>query len=373
MGSPCVLDLDSLLADLPGGNPAGADPREDYSPRSVFRVLKDARAAARAAERSVVWEDDESGNKPADWSPVLKLAPQALATQAKDLEIAAWLIEALVRAHGFAGLRDGFRLVGGLVERFWDQLYPLPDADGLETRLAPLAGLNGVEGEGVLIPAIASVPLTAGISAGPFHLGHYRQALELERIEDPQRRAARLDKGAVSLPALQKAVAETPAAFFSTLRADLAECSSEFDKLSAVLEAHCGTDGSGHSLAPPTSNIRNTLLACREGLDFLVPSGAPAAPEAPNPTRLTANAAGGGPGQLWDHVRNREDAFRALLQVAEFFKRTEPHSPVSYALEQAVRWGRMSLPELLSELVQDQGVRDQVFKLIGLPQPREPE
>ena len=50
-------------------------------------------------------------------------------------------------------------------------------------------------------------------------------------------------------------------------------------------------------------------------------------------------------------VRTREDAFRALLQVADYFKRTEPHSPVAYSLEQAVRWGRMPLPELLTELI----------------------
>jgi len=373
MGSPPVLDLGSLLEAIPGDNPAGVDLREDYSPRAVFRVLKDARAAARAAERSVVWADDESDTGRADWSPVLKLAPQVLATQAKDLEIAAWLIEALVRAHGFAGLRDGFRLVGGLVARFWDRLYPLPDEDGLETRLAPWAGLNGVEGDGVLIPAICSVPLTAGTSAGPFHIGHYRQALELERIEDSQKRAARLEAGAVSLQTLQKAVAETPGDFFSARRADLAECSDEFDKLSAAFEEQCGSDRAGHSLAPPSSNIRNTLQACREALDFLAPGGSPPSAQAPSPAHLTADVSGGGAGQLWDHVRNREDAFRALLQVAEFFKRTEPHSPVSYALEQAVRWGRMSLPELLGELVQEQGVRNQLFQLIGIRKPQEPE
>ncbi len=374
MGSPSVLDFESLLADIPGENPAGVDLREDYSPEAVFRVLKDARAAARAAERNVVWEDEGPTVAKADWSPVLKLAPQALATvNRKILEITAWLIEALLRTHGFAGLRDGFRLACGLVERYWEQIYPLPDAEGLETRLAPLTGLNGVEGDGVLIPAICNVPITAGASAGPFHLGHYRQALDLERIEDPEKRAARIDKGAVSLPTLQKAVAETPAEFYQTLRADLSECSAEFEKLSAVLEEKCGTDSSGHSLAPPSSNIRNALQACREAIDYLAPAAASSPGGATGPAGLPAEVAEGGVGKLWDHVRNREDAFRALLQVAEFFKRTEPHSPVSYALEQAVRWGRMPLPDLLGELVPEESVREQLFKMIGIPRERGPE
>ena len=69
-------------------------------------------------------------------------------------------------------------------------------------------------------------------------------------------------------------------------------------------------------------------------------------------------------------IGSREEAFRALLQVAEFFKRTEPHSPISYTLEQAVRWGRMPLPELLSELVPEDSTREQIFKLVGIrPEP----
>jgi type VI secretion system protein ImpA len=68
-------------------------------------------------------------------------------------------------------------------------------------------------------------------------------------------------------------------------------------------------------------------------------------------------------------VATREDAFRALLQVADFFRRTEPHSPVSYALEQAVRWGRMPLPELFGELISDEAIRTELFRRIGIPRP----
>ena len=71
-------------------------------------------------------------------------------------------------------------------------------------------------------------------------------------------------------------------------------------------------------------------------------------------------------------VQTREDAFRALLQVAEFFKRTEPHSPVSYALEQAVRWGKMPLPDLLAELIPEEAAREQLFKLVGIKPPEQP-
>jgi type VI secretion system protein ImpA len=370
MESPSVLDFEFLLADVPGKNPAGVDLREDYSPQAVYRLLKDVRAAARAAERNAAWERDESAGARADWSPILKQAPQVLAAQSKDLEIAVWLLEALVRAHGFAGLRDGLRLLCGLVERFWEHVYPLPDEDGLETRVAPLAGLNGVEGEGVLGPAIQTIPITMGTSVGPFHSGHYRQALDLERLDDPGKRSARIAQGAASLQDIQKAVAETPPEFFQTLRDDLNACSETFERLCVVLEEKCGTDASGDSLAPPSSNIRNALQACRETLDYLVqPSPDANSAESPAAGREGGQAAPGRSVSV-GQIGSREEAFRALLQVAEFFKRTEPHSPISYTLEQAVRWGRMPLPELLSELVPEDSTREQIFKLVGIrPEP----
>jgi type VI secretion system protein ImpA len=56
-----------------------------------------------------------------------------------------------------------------------------------------------------------------------------------------------------------------------------------------------------------------------------------------------------------------------LEAIANFFRQTEPHSPISYTLEQTVRWGRMPLPELLSELIPDEKARDHCFRIFGIP------
>ena len=45
-----------------------------------------------------------------DWRPVAEKATKILGEQSKDLEVCAYLIEALVRMHGLAGMRDGYRL-----------------------------------------------------------------------------------------------------------------------------------------------------------------------------------------------------------------------------------------------------------------------
>jgi type VI secretion system protein ImpA len=47
---------------------------------------------------------------------------------------------------------------------------------------------------------------------------------------------------------------------------------------------------------------------------------------------------------------------RRLAAVAEYFRQHEPHSPVSYLVQRAVRWGEMSLEDWLREVINDRGV-----------------
>ena len=64
---------------------------------------------------------------------------------------------------------------------------------------------------------------------------------------------------------------------------------------------------------------------------------------------------------------NRDQAFHQLRELSEFFKKTEPHSPVPYLLEKAIRWGYMPLPELMTELLSNQQETiARVFNLTGL-------
>ena len=375
MASQDTLDFDRLLAPFSDENPAGEALRENFSPNSSYSTIKTAREAARAAERQMVWEGDEPVGPPPNWDPVLNLGPQILAEESKDLEVAAWLTEALIREHGFAGLRDGFRLIRELSEKFWDYLYPLPDEDGVLTRVAPLAGLNGVEADGVLIKPIVNVPVTLPGTHRAFTLADYKRACDLSQVSDPDKRSQRIDSGTATLEMFEQALAETPPEFYRTLTEDLQACREEFEKLTAVMEEKCGLGSDGYSLAPPSSNIRNALESAHDQIMNLARSHLSSL----DAESETSDGAGGNSlalsdrhgGAVASRVQTREDAFRLLLQVADFFKRTEPHSPVAYALEQAVRWGKMPLPALWAELVPDDATRNQLFRLVGIHPPED--
>jgi type VI secretion system protein ImpA len=372
MGSAEVLDFARLLEPIAGENPAGRPLRADYSGTSLYQRIKGARAAARSAERTLAYEDNEEDTQRpsvADWKPILALAPQVIAEESKDLEVAAWLTEALLRQRGHAGLRDGFRLLRELVERFWDNLYPLPDEDGIHTRTAPLVGLNGDGNDGVLIRPILLAPITVNGTSRALSCSDHQQAADLNRVADPDRRAQRVERGAVTAQMFDQAVQETPLDVLAGHLDDVVASAREFDLLCAALNEKCGVDESGHSLAPPCSNIRAALEKCRDLLQSLCQNKRSDAPAESVVDGTAAEAARGDDGSAAGPIRSREAAFQSLLQVAEFFKRSEPHSPISYALEQAARWGRMPLPELLTELIPEESARLQFFKLVGITPP----
>jgi len=373
MPSPAILDFAKLVAPIAPDKPTGVDLRTDQSPSSLYFAIKGARNQARATERLLATEEEgeKSDTPPPDWKPIQVNAVKALGEKSKDLEITAFLIEALVRLHGFAGLRDGFRLARELVEKFWDTIFPMPDEEGLETRLGGLIGLNGADAEGTLMAPIARVPITDASSIGKLTTAHYLEALAVGKIADPKVKQKRIDGGAKTLEMFQKAVAEGTPGFYLNLVEDLTECQQEFTKLGAALDAKCAGQ------APPTSNIRTSLEGVLDAVKNVAKAKLEAAEatqqakEAPKPAAAPAGGApaaptAAAPGETLDVIRTREDAFKSILKVAEFFRRTEPHTIVPFALEQVVRWGRMPLPDLLTELISEDAARKNFFKQVGI-------
>ena len=52
--------------------------------------------------------------------------------------------------------------------------------------------------------------------------------------------------------------------------------------------------------------------------------------------------------------------------VAEFFRRTEPHSPVAYLADKAAMWGEQPLHVWLRGVVKDDAVCAQLEEMLGV-------
>ncbi|PHR89134.1 MAG: type VI secretion system protein TssA [Moritella sp.] len=383
--------IEDIALPINGELPCGLDPRSDTSPLSQYYRLKEVRTRTRADERSALIgiDSDETMNDfVREWSPIKDEIPQILAQETKDLEYCAWLIEALCRTDGFAGLTIGFTLAHQLISQFWDGLYPSPDEDGLETRIAPLLGLNGFEGEGVLLMPILSIPLVETGSGERFPTWQIEQASQLNSLSADKQKA-KIANGAVSLKQIKEALNEVSDDELVSLKNDIAEAIIAFRLLADKMDEVMSGD------AQPTSKITEKLQHCESIFTFITLErfnviNAEAAVEASvaeqvaeDAVELDAASHSAGASaqaksvngydfmQMDQSLNNRHEAIKALHKIEQYFRTTEPHSPISYAIAQAIRWSELSLPELLAELVSDPNARTDYFKLTGITQGEE--
>src|SRR5947208_10595353 len=106
------LDYAALTAPIPGDNPGG--------PRMPFTMRQKLEAARKDFEPN---PDDPSAApipKKPDWNLIIRLSLETLTESSKDIETALRLTEALTRQCGFAGLREGFKVLTALVRECWD-------------------------------------------------------------------------------------------------------------------------------------------------------------------------------------------------------------------------------------------------------------
>ena len=164
MATPPVLDVEPLLVAIAGENPSG---------RNLFYEPQyDELREARRVEDDTLQGDWKRKAKTADWERVVELGSDLLKRLTKDLQIAAWMTEALARKRGLPGLRDGLILVRELQERFWDTYYPNIEDGDLDSRVGPFLFLDKA-----LPLVIRSVPLTAWLGEEKYSFLRWKEGL----------------------------------------------------------------------------------------------------------------------------------------------------------------------------------------------------
>src|SRR5262245_41962949 len=361
MATPETVEIAPLLAPISADQPSGESLL--YDP--AYDELKEA---LQVGGRSQL---EDQAAAPADWGAVLQLASRVLATRTKDLQIAAWLTEALTHTHGFPGLRDGLRVLREIQETFWDTLHPQIEDGDLEFRAGRLSYLNESSAAAAresLAAAIEAIPLTDARAGATYGFVDYRDSREVENLgrQDPQRYQAALSTGRLAAEHWDRAVAGGRRAFYEPLFADANEALEECDRLQAAVSERFGKD------APSLLNVRKAIEDSRDLLWRILEEKRRLEPDevetAGESGEATAPAAAGSQpsGPLPLEPRDRADAVRRLAAVATFFKRTEPHSPVSYLVQKAMRWADMPLDAWLQEVLADETAMGRVREMLGI-------
>jgi len=357
MPSPEILDFASLLAPIPGDNPGGESVR--YA--GVYDAIQEARREEDDSEQGE-WKRE---TKKANWPAVISQASETLSTRSKDLQVAAWLAEAVMKRHGFPGLRDGLRLMRELQERFWDSLYPEVEDGDLEYRAAPFWWLNEK-----LPLAVRNIPLIRTPEV-EYALVHWDESRALDKLArtDANAHAAAVAEGKVTTEKLNAAAMAPPRSYYEALFVDLNETFDECTKLQQVADEKFGRE------APSLLGLKKTIDECRTSIEPVLKKKRELEPDpaldAAAGQPASAAAAGDGSarrvgGGLPAEPVDRADALQRLAVVAEYFRRTEPHSPVAYLVQRAVRWGQMPLEQWLQDVIGDNNVLNLVRETLGL-------
>ena len=375
--SPEVLDTDELLAPLAGANPSGARARDLTEYDELAREVR----ASRVAGVTLPGENSQD-RRPANWGRVEEMSVELLRSKSKDLEVCAWMAEALTHNHGFAGARDGLKVMVGLHERLWETVHPeidLGDAEREEGEPLPadalVARINVLEAmDKWLAAALRGVPLTRSVFGNySYEKFEYSKKFvipeDLESVDEQERRYIETLKseGKITAEQWQKAKDLTPTDFYRLSSALAAECAEEFAALKRVVGERYDNPPGFPQLERALDEVGALVRIVLKEKDPT--AGLPAATAAAAaPTDDAAAAAAEPTSGAPAHTRSRQEALRKLGEVAEFFRRTEPHSPVSYLVERAVKWGHMPLETWLREVVKNEDVLAQVRETLGLGQ-----
>jgi type VI secretion system protein ImpA len=341
--SPEVIDIEALLAPIAGENPAG----ESLQYSGVYDQIREA----RRSEDSLAQGDWQREIKAADWDDVIRLATEALRERTKDLQISAWLAEAIVKTSGYPGLRDGLKLVRGMQERFWENLYPEIEEGDLEARANALALLDRQAAM-----AIQEVPVTRSPAYSFLQCEGVKASGTAPAAGDGSPGAAQ--EGQITLEDFNKARGATRRAFYEEMLGVLNECWSEFEALDRVMDEKFGRQ------TPGMGELKKSLDRVRDWADKTTKEKRIEEPEGGEAGAEGGEEASGPAGA----VRGRQDALRRLAEVAEYFRRTEPHSPVSYLVQRAIAWGQMPLDAWLGDVIKDGALLESLRETLGLKQ-----
>jgi type VI secretion system protein ImpA len=340
-------------------------------------------APVAGADASVPMGEWERPLKKADWKAVSARCVELLGNRSKDFQAAAWLCEAWIRLYQVEGFNAAADLLTGLVERYWDTGHPLIEDGDDDARVAPFIWMN------------ENLPLTLKLHLVLLHLpdrmppavslADWDQAL----IADHQKKGdTSKPKGAPALTREELTAAANGKNLLSlvAMSEQLELAIAKWDALTALLDKKMSANPpSVTRVGEMLRRIERAVIGLIDGRDPR-PQAAPSVAEAAAEETITINeehpVAAANPTTETPSgvpevairsgvIASREDAYRMLEAVAAYLEKAEPHSPTPYLIKRAVTWGRMSLADLMQEVVREEGDIARYFSLLGIKESRQ--
>jgi type VI secretion system protein ImpA len=377
-------DLAPYLEMLPEGGGTGVSLRDD----ALYARI---RAARHEDDPSLPMGEWERPLAKADWKAVAALSGDALCTQSKDFQLAAWLLEAWTHLHGLAGFTAGVDLMAELIERFWETAYPRLEEGDAEVRAAPFAWMSRTLARvlSLHVPLLATdlpewpvlnLDTFARVAAAPAEEGNVgKGALTRELIDTYVTRAENLALLA-RVRDCAKPACEAWDRLAALVDARLGDDAPSFQPLTQVLmrlaRAAASLIGERAVQLPVPRTPHTSEADASDALDGALDAvyreqaalaGEPATHAGPSLHGGTTTSSGGAlPPSIAALITDRSHAYRLLADIARYLRAQEPHSPTSYLLDRAISWENMTPADLMRDIVQPDGSVDRYFLMLRI-------
>ncbi|WP_192890589.1 type VI secretion system protein TssA [Vibrio bathopelagicus] len=417
-----MTEIANLLVPISDEEPSGSYLKLD---RSAYRSLRNVYNSAQSSFRQLV-ETPDASSDPAivdanteNWAELKRVSEETLTSQSKDLEILGWYITSqLFTSQPFHNFANAVPALNLFIDQFWDTLNPmLPEAklkasddagkakEITEFRAKPLLQLVGesVDSSSVYIP-FQMLDFCAGVTFGDYltaerkgniaelketALGSFDQSVP-ETLFQLASIYSELEVAEKNLAEKCQAVGATVISF-NFIKTNVRDLIKAIHFLVGEKFAPWPLDNDFHVLqnSAKTSQQSDSIhLASQQG--NLTSNDLDSEPEASqysgqaNPVNQDNGSVASGSPVHTEHgqpaqtqmtvqnvssingIVNRDHAFQEIRKIAEYFKETEPHSPIAFLLERSIRWGYMSFPELLQEMVGNESVIAQINQMTGM-------
>ncbi|MCC6244434.1 MAG: type VI secretion system protein TssA [Gemmatimonadaceae bacterium] len=329
-----------LLQPISSDAPAGVDLR--YDPRV------DAIKEARREDLDLPTNNAEAKRKLADWPSVVSLSTKLLSEETKDLQVAAWLAEGLLHREGYAGLATGLTVMRGLLDNFWETVFPLPEEDDYEVRSGPLEWIG----------AKLSIPLRmAPFGSSPVSFLAIETARGIPTEVEAEQNAVKADERAAALAQGKLAPEAIDAALAGLNKTATRATIGDLDALrEAITSLDKSADVRFGSYAPSFIALRNVVDEIKR---VAATHLAKKLEEDPDPeiveTVDDVSAAVGEDGApISVEPTSRADAMNRLAVIARWLRAQDATNPAPYLLIRGLRWGelRASAPMLDPKLLE---------------------
>lgn len=328
------LDLKPLYQPISEMNVVGVNIRLSPSDSQHYYQLRDLRQQLRRAEREET-EEIEKG-----WQQVIKQS-HTLLQKTKDIEIATWLVEGLVREHGLLGFYEGIKLIDYYLETFGTLLQPQPE-QGEENKEIIISLLNQfAEPNSPLLAPLNLLSLFSGFDISVWSYKNDRKQ-GMNALESTHRNLAGIAEETLTQISDRIHLILEELSIIENLINDqfCHESPVSFSVVTEILQEMIYIISQCHKKLPQQVDEGMDLLSSnRENNDYEKSSRA---------------------------VNSYTEFQHQLVQLAEYMENSQPHSLITVQLVRLARWSTMPMEDVINEMFLDKNLATHVAHNVGI-------